>query len=235
MTQSNSKAVALFSAKDLNISFPTPKDFVPAAVALATQNAITNGGFHTPEGNTYVEKSEILQLLGTDKAAVNEFYNDLPEADKLQNGNDRLVNTAALMGEISRRIQEPFPANKAEHLKYAEECVRTFRDHPQLERSRTVLEAQLERDWPAAREQARKDVTHCQVTGEPLEPNAHVHHIERRADKPSLTIDPQNLVVTNPTPHRLIHKAEAHSPEKLEALAKENGWPWRMNSPVQGK
>lgn len=235
MTTPDDNALTLFKATDLDIKFPEPKDFVPATTAMATQKAIINKGSYTPDGKGYVEKSAIPQLLGTDKAGANQFYNDLADADKMQNGQDRLVHTAAVMGEISRRIQEPFPANKLENLKYNEECLRAFRDNPELEKRRTVKEAQIRQALPGLKERMirAEGVTHCQVSGQPLDSKAHVHHIVRRADNPSLSLDPNNLVVANPDPHDVIHRAKAHSPEQLEALAKENGWPWRAGGQGQ--
>lgn len=235
MITPGNKALTLFKAADLDLKFPEHKDFVPTAIAIATQEVIVNKGSYTPDGKAYVEKSAIPQLLGTDKAGANLFYNELPDAEKMQNGQDRLVHTAALMGEISRRIQEPFPANKLETLKYNEECLRALRDNPELEKRRTVREAQIRQALPGLKERMirAEEVTHCQVSGQPLDPKAHVHHIVRRADNPSLSLDPNNLVVTNPNPHDSIHRAEAHSPEGLEALAKEKGWPWRAGGQAQ--
>lgn len=229
MTTPDNKIITLFKATDLGLKFPEPKDFVPATTAKATQQAIIDKGSYTPDGKAYVEKSAIRQLLGTDKAGANQFYNDLADADKMQNGQDRLVHTAALMGEISRRIQEPFPANKQENLKYNEECLRSFRDNPGLEKRRLVQDAQIRQALPGLKDRMirAESVTHCQVSGQPLDPKAHLHHIVRRADNPSLSLDPNNVVLVNPKPHHEIHSAEAHSPEKLEALSKEKGWIWR--------
>lgn len=229
MATSEGKSLAHFKAADLGLKFPKPKDLVPATVAEATQKAIVNNGIYTPDGKAYIEKSAIPNLLGTDRAGANQFYNDLADADKMQNGQERFVHTAAIMGEISRRIQEPYPANKLENLKYNEDCLRTFRDDPELEKRRVVHEAKIRQDWPAFRQRMirAEGVSNCQVSGQPLEPNPHLHHIIRRADNPSLSLDPNNVVLANPGPHDVIHKAEAHSPEKLEELAKKKGWPWR--------
>lgn len=229
MTEPDNKALTVFKATDLNLKFPAPKDFVPSTTALATQRAIINKGSYTPDGKAYMEKSAISQLLGTDKAGANQFYNDLADADKMQNGQDRLVHTAAVIGEISRRIQEPYPANKLENLKYNEECLRVFRDNPELEKRRVVQEAQFRQALPGlkARIIRAEGVTHCEVSGQPLDSEAHLHHIVRRADNPSLSLNRTNLALTNEDPHYEIHSAEAHSPEKLETLAKEKGWPWR--------
>lgn len=234
MTTPDTKELTLFKATDLDLRFPEPQDFVPATMVVATRQAIVNKGCYTPDGKVYVEKSAIPQLLGTDKSGANQFFNDLPNSEKMQNGKDRLVHTAAVMGEISRRIQEPFPANKLENLKYNEECLRAFRDHPDLEKRRIVREAQNTQALSGLKERMirAEGVTQCQVTGQPLDPKAHVHHIERRADKPSLCLDANNLVVVNPDPHVEIHSAGAHSPQKLEALAMEKGWPWRADVPV---
>jgi 5-methylcytosine-specific restriction endonuclease McrA len=231
MTTPDNKAVALFKASDLELEFPEPKDFVPRKIAMATQQTIISKGSYTLDGKAYVEKSAIPHLLGTDKAGANQFYNDLANSEKMQSGQDRFVHTAAVMGEISRRIQEPIPANKQENLKYREDCLRTFRDHPELERRRAVHEGHIREALAGLKERMirAEGVTHCQVSGEPLDPTAHVHHIVRRADNPSLSLDPRNLALTNPNAHQEIHRAEAHSPEKLEVLAKEQGWPWRAD------
>lgn len=231
MSETTNNALVLFKASELDIEFPPAPDYVPQKVALATQTSIVENGSYTPDGTTYVDKSAIPQLLGTDGPGANQFYNDLPDADKLRDGTKRLVRTHAVIGEVSRRIEEPFPADKVEKLKHTDACLRAYRDHPELERRRTVKEAHIRQEWPDVKKQARAGVTNCEVTGQPLEPTPHVHHLERRADKPSLTMVRKNLLVTNPAPHGEIHAAQAHTPEQLDALAREKGWPWRKNAP----
>ncbi|OOG56384.1 hypothetical protein B0E48_09485 [Rhodanobacter sp. C03] len=168
-------------------------------------------------------------LLATDNAGANQFYNDLSNEDKTQNGTTRYVATSALNKELSRRIQEPRDVYKLERLKDAELCVNTLRDDPKLEKLRALAESHIRKMQPKLKQQMLKaeSITACQVSGEPLQPDAEVHHIVRQADQPDRSLDSTNHLLINKPPHREIHAAGTHSSEALVALAREKNWPYK--------
>lgn len=55
-----------------------------------------------------------------------------------------------------------------------------------------------------------------------------MHHLERVADQPRKSVDPKNMVAVNNGPHQTIHQAEAHTPEAVNQLAEQLGWPGRV-------
>ena len=222
---------ALRLAKELKLRFPEPSDFISPEDANKTRQLIQNDAAFTPDGKPYIPWTALPHLLATDKPGANKFYNDLLGEDKMRDGTVRFVAAPALNKELSRRIQEPRDVYKHERLKDSEACVNALRDAPELERRRLLVESDLRRRVPRLKREMQKagDITACQVTGEPLEPDAEVHHIERQADQPAKSLDPRNLLLTNKTPHREIHEAEAHSPEALANLAKKKGWPYPRN------
>ncbi|WP_139350226.1 hypothetical protein [Rhodanobacter sp. C03] len=174
-------------------------------------------------------KSALRHLLATDNAGANQFYNDLSNEDKTQNGTTRYVATSALNKELSRRIQEPRDVYKLERLKDAELCVNTLRDDPKLEKLRALAESHIRKMQPKLKQQMLKaeSITACQVSGEPLQPDAEVHHIVRQADQPDRSLDSTNHLLINKPPHREIHAAGTHSSEALVALAREKNWPYK--------
>ncbi|WP_233238846.1 hypothetical protein [Bordetella sp. LUAb4] len=219
----------LYAAADLNLQLPDAKDLITPEDASRTRELIREGGAYTPAGQALQATKGVAQYLGTDSAGAKKFYNDLPNEDKVQNGNVRYVTHSALNKEVSRRIQEPRDVYKLERLKDAEACLNAFRDHPELEKRRLLAESKIRRELPKLKQKMLKaeNITNCQVSGEPLQPDAEVHHIERQADQPHKSLEPANLLLINKPPHREIHDAAAHSPDALASLALEKKWPYK--------
>lgn len=219
----------LHSATELELRFPKPNAYITPEDSAKTRELIQGRAMFTPDGKPFIPSSALPHLLATDRPGANKFYNDLPDGDKMRNGTERLVAAPALNKELSRQIQEPRDVYKIERLKYSEACLIALRDAPELEKLRLLEESRIRKDVPKLKGQMLKEgsISACQASGEPLEPDAEVHHIERRADQPSMSLDPSNLLLVNKDPHREIHEAGAHSPGELTALAEKKGWPYR--------
>lgn len=222
----------LHSAKNLDIKFPEANDHIVPEDASKVRALIKDNGAYTPDGMAYLATGAVPRILATDKAGANLFYNNLPNDDKMQNGNTRYVATSALNKELSRRIQEPRDVYQLERLKDAEACINALRDNPELEKRRALAESNIRKALPKLKQQMLKaeTITACQVSGEPLLSDAEVHHIERQADQPCKSLDPKNRVLINPPVHRDIHDAGAHSPKALATLAQERNWPYKPNN-----
>lgn len=226
MCDEKNNGLVVHTASDLTLNFPETNQHIPNEEADKKRVAISDQGAYTPDGKAFISKKALPKVLATDKKGVNRFVNDLEDDDKMQNGTDTLVSVPAVMKEISERIQWPIDTIKKEKLKDSEGCVAALRDAPELEKIREVQESKIRKELPGLKNKKIKveGITACQVTTEPLDPNAHFHHLHRKADRPDLALDLNNGVVINPPPHDEIHEAGAESPEEFSALCKTKGW-----------
>ncbi len=226
MSEEKTNELVIHSASELTLNFPNANQHISNEEAERTRLAISNRGAYTPDGNAFISKKALPKVLVTDKKGANKFVNNLDDADTIQNGTDTLVSVPAVMKEISKRIQWPIDTIKKEKLKDSEGCLTTLRDAPELEKIREIQESTIRNELPNLKKRKIKaeGITNCQVTDQPLEPNAHAHHIDRKADNPALALELNNIVVVNPGPHDEIHAANAESVPELSALCKVNGW-----------
>ena len=216
-------------ASALDLKLPEPSNLVRPGTAEKIQKAVVKHGAYTWDGEVLVNAKAVPTFLQTDRAGANLVMAKLPADQIVEDGRELLVKTAPLSQELSRRIQEPRDAAQLEALKYSEACLNALRDNPALEKARLVLESHNRKDMPAVKKGVRNQTTHC-LSGEVLDRSAPIHHLERVADQPRKSVDPQNMVAVNNDPHNTIHKAEAHTPEAVNRLAEELGWPGRVPS-----
>lgn len=214
-------------ASTLDLKLPAPSSHVRPDTAAKIQNTVMKHGVYTSEGEVALNAKGLPAFLQTDRAGANRVMANLPSDQIIEHGKDLLVKAAPLNQELSRRIQEPRDVVQLEALKYSETCLNAFRDHPEIEKTRLVQESNNRRDMPAVKKQVRSKSTHC-LSGVPLEKGAPVHHLDRVADQPRKSVDPRNMVAVNREAHDTIHRAEAHSPEAVNELAEEKGWPGRV-------
>jgi len=226
MSDEKKNELVIHSASELTLNFPKANEHIPSEEAEKTRNGISTQGAYTPDGKSFVNKKALPKILATDKKGVNRFVNDLEDDDKMENGADTFVSTPAVMKEISERIQWPIDTIKKEKLRDSEGCVATLRDAPELEKIREVQESKIRKELPGLKRKKIKaeGVTACQVSNQPLQPGAHAHHIERKSDNPSRSLDLENIAVVNQEPHNEIHAAGAETREELSKLCEEKGW-----------
>ena len=216
----------IHSAEDLSISFPEKNKHISEKEAEKNRCLVKINGAYTNDGRAYIEKNALPHLLATDKKGTNRFFNNLEDEDKLELGNQNLASVSSVNKEISERIQEPRDTLQKERLRDSEACVNAFRDAPELEKLREVEESKNRKEQPKlkAKKIKAENITACELTRAPLDPDADAHHIERQADKPRKARDLSNIVVANKPPHREVHAAGAETPEELSALCAEKGW-----------
>lgn len=217
---------AVHSAKDITINFPDKNKHITDKEAEKSRNLIQNKGAYTNDGKAYVDKDTLPHLFATDKKGANRFYNNLEDEDKLELGKQSLASVSSVNKELSERIQEPRDTLQKERLRDSEKCINAFRDAPELEKIREVEESKNRREQSKlkAKKIKAENISACQLTGEPLEPDADAHHVTRRADKPRKARDLDNIVVVNKQPHGEIHTSGAETPEKFSQLCREKGW-----------
>jgi len=223
---------ALTTAETLNIKFPEPPNILKSADVKRTQKAAKEKGAITHDAKVAFERSAIPTLLATDQAGANKFVTDLPNDQKLADGTKVYVKAQSLNHELSRRIQEARDGYQVERLKYSEQCVNTIRDAPELENRRLKLESLTRREMPKVKREVLKNSDSC-LSGDALQKNAEVHHVERVADQPDKALDKANMRAVNPQVHDQIHAAQAHTQQQLDQLAKKKGWPSPQPKPSE--
>ncbi|GGY29938.1 hypothetical protein [Paludibacterium paludis] len=226
MSDENKSFPIVISTSELQISFPPVSENIVPVDGEKTRQLIKETSVYTPDGRAFIDKEAMPHLLATDKKGVNRIYNDLDDDDKLEQGKKKLLSIPAVCKELSKRIEEPRDPVERERLRDSESCVVALRDAPELEKKRVLEEAKNRHEQPRLKEKKIKadEIKACQLTGQPLQPNAHAHHIERRADKPRKSRDLSNIIVVNPEAHQEIHRQGAESPEELQALCDKKGW-----------
>lgn len=214
------------SAQDLTITFPAKNNHISNVEAEKNRCLIKEQGVYTNGGQTYIDKNALPHLLATDKKGINRLYNSLDNADKLELGQQQFVSVPAINKEISKRLQEPRDTLQRERLRDTEGCVNAMRDAPELEKIREVEESKNRKEQSnlKAKKIKAENITACQITGEPLQPDADAHHITRQADEPRRARDLDNVLIVNKSTHQAIHAASAESPEELSQLCRQNGW-----------
>lgn len=214
------------SAEELTITFPGKNKHIDEKDAKKNRELIKTNGAYTNDGRGYVDTAGLPHLLATDKKAINRFYNKLNNDDKLERGNKKLASVSSVNKEISERLQEPRDTLQRERLRDAEGCVNAMRDAPELEKIREIEESKNRKEQPKlkAKKIKAENITACQLTSEPLQPDADAHHITRQADDPRKARNLDNIIVANKPPHREVHAAGAESPEELSELCERKGW-----------
>jgi hypothetical protein len=220
---SDNNIPALIAAETLDVKFPAPPRILKQSDVARTQKAVTEMGAFTHDAKVAFDRRAIPTLLATDSAGANKFVTELPEDQKIEDGSSLYVKVQSINQELSRRIQEPRDGYQLDRLKYSEQCINAVRNAPELENQRLKLEALARREMPKVKREVLKNSETC-VSGSALQKNAEVHHVERVADNPDRARDPSNMKAVNPHIHDQIHAAQAHTPQALDELAKQNGW-----------
>lgn len=219
-------------ASDLDINFPDSPEYVGEKTAEAIQNSIVNNGVVIRTDNVavnrecFLDKNALPTLLKTDVKGVNRLYNNLPKSDKKSNGNERLVKLSATQKIVSERIQEPRSPLVNQHLQYAELCLISFRGCAKLQSDRALSDSQIKEKLPKLKGHLIKErgLTECEYTGEPLDNKSAAHHRDRKADKPALSLDGENVDIINNPPHVTVHSVGAETSGEVDELADKMGW-----------
>lgn len=211
MSDKAPKQVVVHSLESTPLDFPEPSIFVEPEYAQKTREVIQANSVRDNDGKTALNAKALPHALCTDIVGAKKFFNRLPNKDKFKVGNDRFVRTPALKRELDERIEKPYDAKKIEQMKENERCLTALRDNSESLRIRALNESKIrnEQRYLKKRKLEQDNITTCQHSGEPLEPDAHAHHKERRADNPDLALDLDNIEIVNPSPHKEHHKKES--------------------------
>lgn len=210
MCDDENNQIVIHSLSSTPLNFPAPSEFVGKDYAEKTRSIIQQHGVRDSEGKTALNARGLQHTLCTDSVGAKKFYNRLPDADKFKVGDERYVRVPALKRELDERIEKPFDAKKVEQMKENERCLIALRDNSESQRARALNESKIRSGQRSLKQQkiARDNVTACEHSGAPLQPNAHAHHKERRADNPDLALNLDNIEVVNPEPHEEHHRKE---------------------------
>lgn len=208
--ESKSTQIAISSVESTPLDFPPPSAFVTEDYAVKVRAAIQKYGVYEDDGKTAVRVAALPDLLSTDLVGAKKFYNGLLNADKFKDGRERYVRTPALKREVNERIEKAFDAKKIEQLRETESCLSALRDNSKSRTIRSLAEVEIRVGQKLLKQQKieRDNITACERTGEPLEPNAQAHHKIRKADDPDQALNLDNIEVMNANPHVAHHANE---------------------------
>ena len=199
------------------LHFPQTPDTVKPRAGEKIKTTIAHCAVRDAEGKTALDIASLPVVLGTDKPGAKRFYSDLENDDKFSAGGRHYVRLPALRKEVDVRIEQPHAADKRERLKHVSDCLSVVRDNPTSEQLRAVNEVAIRRGQKQLKQQkiARDGTTHCEMSGQPLQPDAEVHHEMRRADNPDLALNLDNLKLVNPQAHKEHHQKEQQEAESF--------------------
>lgn len=222
---SNNQLPIQYNSTNLTIKYPNNSP-LKTKNQTKIQTAVTNGGIATANAKGFIEKSSLPTLLATDKKGADKVYNNADDEDKYENGSKKYLSIPATEKEMSKRIQEPRSTTSRKKIQYAQECVKAFRDAPELETVRQLKCEEIDKELPKVTRKKMKseNITTCQLSGEPFNNDAEGHHITRKADSPDDALDPNNIVVIKAPIHTNIHFNEAESPEALKQYISDNNY-----------
>ena len=208
--ESKSTQIAISSVESTPLDFPPPSAFVTKDYAVKVRAAIQKYGVYEDDGKTAVRVAALPDLLSTDLVGAKKFYIGLQNADKFKDGRERYVRTPALKREVNERIEKAFDAKKIEQLRESESCLSALRDNPKSRTIRSLAEVEIRVGQKYLKQQKieRDNITACERTGEPLEPNAQAHHKIRKADDPDQALNLDNIEVMNADSHVAHHANE---------------------------
>lgn len=214
---------ALRSTSTLSPKFPDMNEHIDQKQGNKTRNLLQNTSTYDSGGRLLLDNKSLPHLLATDAQGANRFYNDLGDEEKVVDGDKKYASASSVQKELSDRVQEPRDSIQKERYRDTEECIKSLRDSPELEKIREVEESKLRKDQKRLKERKMKaeQINACQATGEDLLPNAEAHHIERRADKPRKAGDLANIAIVNPEAHAQIHMSGVGSEQEFSQFAIE--------------
>lgn len=173
------------------------------------QKAITDGAIAI-ETKTFVDSDKVPKLLSTDKKGVQIVLNNAPKEDVKQYGDTDYLSTPHIQKEIAKRKEQPRSELEREKLNYASECLNAFSGNSQLNKERNIGNDRIvkERSKIGAKVIKERDASVSEISGEPLEGDARVHHKNRVADKPEEAFDDNNLTVIKDQEHIEYHSSK---------------------------
>lgn len=225
MCKENSQLPSLTPAIELNVNLPVPHEKIKKE-GEKTNKLVRKHGYADKEtGQTYIEKKALPHLLATDQKGANKIWNETDDEDKKCDGSKQLISIPAMQKVLAQRIEEPRDALEKERLRHSEKALIAFRDTPEIENERQIQEVQNRTNFSNVKSGIIREnnIRNDECTGEPLEKNPHGHHIERKADNPRKTLDPNNIAIINPDTHKEIHSEGLEDRESLLKYSRDNG------------
>lgn len=172
------------------------------------QKAITEGAIAVGT-KTFVNGYKVPKLLNTDKKGVQIVLNNAPKEDVKQYDNIDYLSTPHIQKEIARRKEESRSELEREILNYSSSCLDAFSSNSELNKERNIGSDRInkERSKIGKKVIKKRGSTVSEISGEPLEGDACVHHKNRVADKPEEAFDDDNLVVMKKQEHIEFHSS----------------------------
>lgn len=217
------KNIVVRMANQFYIEYPDSK-FLDEKEKKQIQTAITNGGIVIGT-KTYINSNNIPKLLSTDSAAVQIILTNAPKDDVKQYGDTEYLSTPETQKEIAKRKEQPHTTLHREKLDYASKCLDAFSGNSELTKERNIQNNRITQKRASLGRKIINDrkSTVSELSGEPLNGNGEVHHINRVAEKPEEALEDNNLMVLTQDEHIEFHRNPMYTKDKkgLEKFAQD--------------
>lgn len=201
------RELSIRMATEFDIKFPDNKN-LEENEKNQIQKAIADGAIAIGT-KTFVDSNKVPKLLNTDKKGVQIVINKAPKDDVKQYGDTDYLSTPHIQKEIAQRKEQPRSELDREKLNYASNCLEAFSGNSQLNKERNIGNDRIvkKRSKIGADVIKQRGSTVSEISGEPLNGDARVHHKNRVADKPEEAFDNDNLTVIKDNEHIEFHSS----------------------------
>lgn len=224
MSSKDTKKLSIRKANEFDIDFPDNKN-LKENEKNQIQKAVENGAIAIGI-KTFVDSNKVPKLLNTDKKGVQIVLNNAPNEDVKQYGDIDYLSTPHIQKEIALRKEQARSKLEREKLEYASNCLKAFSDNYQLNKERNIENGRIVKERSKISKKVIKERGSIvsEISGEPLNGDACVHHKNRVADKPEETFDDDNLTVIKDNEHKEFHSSSYTQDKKgfEEYISKKN-------------
>lgn len=169
------------------------------------------------DGNAYIPEDQIPGLIGKRSPEARYIVdNRIPDDDKVNINNQRMLNTAGVADYLNRNSQQTRNVEEADLNRYGRDSLIRIGDSDQAEAQRRKTDALVNRELPKLKEQ--RGVNIDEITGDPLGPGSAFHHTNNKAIHNNAldVIDPERGINVNADTHKEIHRRGIMDYEQLE-------------------
>jgi len=197
-------------------------DLVPEKDYNKIDDIIKNEVKIGTNGVAYVPDTAFPKLFGVNKSAASYIYdNQIPDADKREDGSGSYAHSSAVVGLLDKKAQETRNADTQAKLQYSRDSLINVADSDQAQNIRRQCDTFTNRQLPGLKVARGGDID--ELTGKPLEKNAAFHHVNPMNihTSPEDALDPSKGRLLNRDSHNEVHRNRLND-EKMFEEYKEN-------------
>lgn len=223
--------VELYQFESAVGSFKTPIEYNKTYLNERTKVAIVNAwkqcSVLNSNGEIWLLSEKIHILLRTNKANANYIISDIPDEDKLLNGNKLYIRGTVINKILDESIQNARSLQRENYIRFSELFYRAIRD---CDRAR-LLRAEFYEDTGKTKASLKQkkikmfNILNDELTGEPLDyQKCEFSHIRSVSLFPELSGLLENGLIVNKKTHTEITKNGINDEKELLQLCKLNNW-----------